>query len=60
VVAPSEGEALHNALSRAGADTKFLLLGGAGHEGDEFDRPANLALTAAWLRAHLTVPTPVD
>jgi acetyl esterase/lipase len=60
VGAPSEGEALHNALSRAGADTQFLLLGGAGHEGDEFDRPANLALTAAWLRAHLTVPTPVD
>jgi acetyl esterase/lipase len=60
VVAPSEGEALHDALSRAGADTQFLLLGGAGHEGGEFDRPANLALTAAWLRVHLAGPTPTD
>jgi acetyl esterase/lipase len=53
VVAPSEGEALHSALSRAGADTQFILVGGAGHEGPEFDHPANLALTAAWLRAKL-------
>src|SRR5215831_7404247 len=37
VVAPSEGAALHDALSRAGADTRFMLLGGAGHEGAEFD-----------------------
>jgi acetyl esterase/lipase len=37
-----------------------LLLGGARHEGPEFDRPANLALTAAWLRANLTSPTPAD
>jgi acetyl esterase/lipase len=56
IVAPSEGEALHDALSRAGAETQFLLLGGAGHEGPEFDRPANLALTAAWLRAKLMGP----
>lgn len=53
VVAPSESEALHQALSRAGADTRFLLLGGAGHEGAEFDRPDTLAMTAAWLRAKL-------
>jgi acetyl esterase/lipase len=58
VVAPSEGAALHDALSRAGADTQFLLLGGAGHEGPEFDRPATLAITAAWLRSKLTGPTP--
>jgi acetyl esterase/lipase len=57
VVAPSEGEALHRALSRAGADTQFMLLGGAGHEGPEFDRPAVLAMTAAWLRTKLTSPT---
>jgi acetyl esterase/lipase len=56
IVAPSEGQALHDALSRAGADTRFLLLGGAGHEGPEFDRPATLALTAAWLRATLLDP----
>lgn len=53
VVAPSEGEALHHALSRAGADTQFILLGGAGHEGPEFNRPATLAMTAAWLRDKL-------
>jgi acetyl esterase/lipase len=56
VVAPSEGMALHDALSRAGADTRLLLLGGAGHEGPEFDRPATLAMTAAWLRTALTGP----
>jgi acetyl esterase/lipase len=56
VVAVSEGQALHDALSRAGADTQFLLLGGAGHEGPEFHRPATLAMTAAWLRAKLTAP----
>jgi acetyl esterase/lipase len=53
IVAPSAGAALHDALSRAGADTRFMLLGGAGHEGAEFDRPDTLAMTAAWLRAKL-------
>ena len=57
IVAPSEGKGLHDALSRAGAQTHFLLLGGAGHEGAEFDRPTNLALTAGWLRAALTSAT---
>jgi acetyl esterase/lipase len=56
VIAPSESEALHDALSRAGADTHFMLLGGAGHEGPEFDQPATLAMTAAWLCAKLTSP----
>jgi acetyl esterase/lipase len=56
VVAPSEGEALHHALSRAGAESQFMLLGGAGHEGPEFDRPTTLAVTAAWLRATLADP----
>jgi acetyl esterase/lipase len=55
VVAPSEGNALHDALSRAGADTQFVLLGGAGHEGPEFNRPATLAMTAAWLRDKLVI-----
>jgi len=54
IVAPSEGEALHDALSRAGTDTQFMLLGGAGHEGPEFARPTTLAMTAAWLRSKLT------
>jgi acetyl esterase/lipase len=56
IVAPSEGEALHDALSRAGTDTLFMLLGGAGHEGPEFARPTTLAMTAAWLRSKLTDP----
>src|SRR5919198_987655 len=54
VVAPSESEALHHALSRANSDTQFMLVGGAGHEGVEFNRPAMLAMTAAWLRTTLT------
>ncbi len=58
VVSPSEGQALHDALSRAGAETSFVLVGGAGHEGPEFHRPAVLAMTAAWLRAELTGPVP--
>ena len=56
VVSPSEGQALHDALSRAGADSTFMLLGGAGHEGAEFDRPTTLAMTGAWLRATLRDP----
>jgi hypothetical protein len=57
-VAPSEGEALHQALSRSGADTTFVLLGGVGHEGPEFDAPVNLAMTAAWLRQKLVSSDP--
>ena len=56
IVSPSEGLALHHALVRAGAPSRFEVLGGAGHEGAEFDQPASLALTAAWLRATLCEP----
>jgi dipeptidyl aminopeptidase/acylaminoacyl peptidase len=56
IVPPSEGEALHHALVRAGVETRFELLGGAGHEGAQFDHPASLALTAAWLRTMLRTP----
>jgi acetyl esterase/lipase len=56
IVSPSEGEALHHALVRAGASSRLELLGGAGHEGAEFDAPASLAMTAAWLRATLRDP----
>jgi acetyl esterase/lipase len=56
IVAPSEGRALHAALVRAAVDSRFELLGGAGHEGAEFDHPASLALTAAWLRVMLQNP----
>jgi hypothetical protein len=48
-----DGEALHRALVRAVADSRFKLLGGTGHEGAGFDRPASLAMTAAWLRTVL-------
>jgi acetyl esterase/lipase len=56
VVLPSEGRRLHDALVRAGAQSRFELVGGAGHEGPEFDAPASLAMTAAWLRATLVEP----
>jgi acetyl esterase/lipase len=54
IVSPSEGEALHHALVRESVPSRFDLVGGAGHEGAEFDQPASLALTAAWLRAVLS------
>lgn len=56
IVAPSDGQALHSALVRAGVASRFDLLGGAGNEEAEFDRPASLAMTAAWLRATLSRP----
>jgi acetyl esterase/lipase len=53
IVPRSEGFSLHDALGRAGAHSRFELLSGAGHEDAEFDSPATLAVTAAWLRAVL-------
>lgn len=50
VVSPDQGRVLHEALVRAGADSTFLLLGGAGHEDERFDTPGVLGMTAAWLR----------
>jgi acetyl esterase/lipase len=58
MVLPSEGRALHDALVRAGVQSRFELVGGAGHEGAEFDAPASLSATAAWLRAVLTEQAP--
>lgn len=49
----ADSRAFHDALSRAGVDSTYVILSGAGHEGHEFDSPAHLALTAAFLRAHL-------
>jgi acetyl esterase/lipase len=48
-----ESRALHEALVRSGAESTYLLVGGAGHEGPEFDRPDHLALTAGFLGIHL-------
>ncbi|HWU57809.1 MAG TPA: alpha/beta hydrolase [Microbacteriaceae bacterium] len=53
IVPAAEGFALHQALSRAGAVSRFELLAGAGHEDEAFDSAAHLAVTAAWLRAVL-------
>ncbi|RSM90627.1 hypothetical protein DMH04_03970 [Kibdelosporangium aridum] len=53
IIPLTESLALHNALSRAGAQSRFELVGNAGHEDPAFDSPAVLATTAAWLRAVL-------
>lgn len=50
-------EAFHGALSRAGARSTFMSLGGAGHEDPVFDGAANLGMTAAFLLAELA-PAP--
>lgn len=57
VTPPSESLALHDALVRAGARSTMVLVGGAGHEGPEFDRPDQLSMTAAFLRTHLEDPS---
>jgi acetyl esterase/lipase len=49
----AQGEAFHSAISGAGGRSVFLCLGGAGHEDPAFNRPSNLAMTAAFLRAEL-------
>ncbi len=53
VLPVNESAALHDALARAGAESSLVLVGGAGHEDHAFDTPSNLALTAAFLLAHL-------
>ncbi|MFC4127795.1 alpha/beta hydrolase fold domain-containing protein [Nocardia rhizosphaerae] len=54
IVPESQGRYLHDALTRAGVPSTFCVLGNAGHEGHEFDTRANIELTAAWLKAHLS------
>ena len=53
IIVRSESEELHQALVRAVADSRFDLVGGTGHKGTGFNRPASLAMTAAWLRMTL-------
>ncbi|MCE0763340.1 alpha/beta hydrolase [Pseudonocardia kujensis] len=48
-----ESRRLHEALTRAGARSTLLVLGGAGHEDPAFDEPSTIAVTAAFLRSHL-------
>lgn len=49
----SESFHLHDALVRAGATSTMITIGGVGHEDPAFDRPDNIAMTAAFLRAVL-------
>lgn len=49
----AESRRLHDALTRAGARSTLLVLGGAGHEDPAFDDPGSIAVTAAFLRTHL-------
>lgn len=53
IVWTSESANMLAALSREGIDATFCLLAAAGHEDPKFDRPSNLAMTAAWLKAKL-------
>lgn len=53
LVSPSESSALHAALTRAGAASMLLTIGGAGHEDEAFDSAGHLAVTAAFLRSAL-------
>jgi acetyl esterase/lipase len=48
-----ESASLHAALVGVGAQSTLLTVGGAGHEGPEFDRADHIAITAAFLRTHL-------
>lgn len=50
---PSQSQALHDALVRAGARSLLLHVGGAGHEGAEFECPAILSLTASFVASIL-------
>jgi acetyl esterase/lipase len=49
----AQSTALHDALITAGVASSLVVIGGAGHEDAAFDVPANIAMTAAFLSAHL-------
>lgn len=49
-----ESASLHDALTRAGAQSTFITLGGAGHESPHFDSPEHIAMTAGFLIATLS------
>jgi acetyl esterase/lipase len=53
IVLSSESLSLHQALTHAGARSRFELLANAGHEDAQFDSAPTLATTAAWLRTML-------
>lgn len=53
IVPIRDAQAFHDALSRSGAGSTLVTLAGAGHDDPAFDHAANLAITAAFLRAML-------
>lgn len=53
MVPVAESVALHAALTRVGAQSTLMTLGGAGHEDAAFDTAANLGATAGFLLATL-------
>jgi acetyl esterase/lipase len=53
IVPQTESFALHAALTRVGAESTLVSIGGAGHEGEAFDSAANIAVTAGFLGATL-------
>jgi acetyl esterase/lipase len=53
IVPQSESGALHAALTRVGAESTLVTIGGAGHEDEAFDSAANIAITAGFLGARL-------
>jgi acetyl esterase/lipase len=48
LVSAQQSRVMHEALVASGIDSSLVLLGGANHEGPEFDRPAVLAAVAAF------------
>jgi dipeptidyl aminopeptidase/acylaminoacyl peptidase len=48
-----QSRVLHEALSAAGADSLYVLISGAGHEGPQFVRPAVTAAVAGFLEEAL-------
>ncbi|MET9199332.1 alpha/beta hydrolase [Gordonia sp. NPDC003585] len=53
ITPPAQSRLLHDSLVGVGAESTLVVLGGAGHEGAEFDSPGNLAITAGFLSAQL-------
>ena len=48
LVPDEQSRAMHDALRSRGIDSSLILLGGANHEGPEFDRPAVLSAVAGF------------
>lgn len=51
LVPDEQSRAMHDALLSSGIDSSLILLGGAHHEGREFDRPAVLSAVAGFFLA---------